>query len=138
MVLEVAPPDGDRLPRGAPERAAASYRNHERLLFIVRPEIAVATHLDEIDLGIDVDGLLFEVHVERIPETFHGMAVRVLGRDGVREVTVRIPGVESRSVYRFEGHERPVVQRQYHRQLLLSPGMLGKKHLHLRQPLNSA
>ena len=32
---------------------------------------------DEIDMGIDVDGFLHEVHVERIPETFHGMAVRV-------------------------------------------------------------
>ena len=77
MPDEVAPPDGDRLSFGALERASASYRNHERLLFVVRPVIAVATHLDEIDMGIDVDGFLHEVHVERIPETFHGMAVRV-------------------------------------------------------------
>ena len=58
MPDEVAPPDGDRLSFGALERASASYRNHERLLFVVRPVIAVATHLDEIDMGIDVDGIL--------------------------------------------------------------------------------
>ena len=28
-------------------------------------------------MGIDIDGFLHEIHVERIPKTFHGMAVRV-------------------------------------------------------------
>ena len=59
------------------ERATASYRNNERLFFLIDPVRAVATYLDQIDMGIDIDGFLHEVHVERIPKPFHGMAVRV-------------------------------------------------------------
>ena len=45
--------------------------------FLIDSVRAVATYLDQIDMGIDIDGFLHEVHVERIPKTFHGMAVRV-------------------------------------------------------------
>ncbi|MCB7264561.1 hypothetical protein LI272_23030, partial [Bacteroides uniformis] len=70
---EVAPPDGDRFPSDPLERASASYRNYERLFFLIDPVRAVATYLDQIDMGIDIDGFLHEIHVERIPKTFHGM-----------------------------------------------------------------